>query len=317
METIHRRLLPSTTALAAFDAVARLGSISAAAGALALTPGAVSRQIALLEERLGVALVSRTNKGVVLTDKGQRYAEGAVRIIRDLHLLSLEAMTDGTASALHLAILPTFGTRWLLPRIPDFVGKHPGITLSFATRIGRVDFAAERLDAAIHIGEPDWPGCDFQFLMRERVAPVCSPAFLVANPVSAPETLCDMPLLELASRPNAWKAWFKGQGVETLHREGMRFEQFMNISQACAAGLGIALMPLFLIDNELASGQLVRIFPGSVESRNAYYFVTPSASRQPMPVRQFAGWLTEQIEHFTSSGDGSSHNLSKDRILQT
>ncbi|MBE7184829.1 MAG: LysR family transcriptional regulator [Methylobacterium mesophilicum] len=300
METIHRRLLPSTAALAAFDAVARLGSISAAADALALTPGAVSRQIALLEERLGIALILRTNKGVALTDKGRRYAEGVARIIRDIHLLSLDAMADGAASALHLAILPTFGTRWLLPRIPDFVARHPNITLSFATRIGRVDFAAERLDAAIHIGEPDWPGCEFRQLMREQVAPVCSPAFLATNPVLSPDALLDMPLFELASRPNAWKRWFKGLGIEAPHREGMRFEQFLNVSQACAAGLGVALMPLFLIDNELASGQLVQIFPWSVESPNSYYFVTPAASRHRPPVRQFETWLAGQIEAFVA-----------------
>lgn len=297
MDRLQRRLLPSTAALAAFDSVARLGSFSGAAAALDLTPGAVSRQVALLEERLGVALVVRTNKGVALTDKGRRYAEGVAEIIRELSLLSLEAMAQ-SSSTLSLAIPPTFGTRWLLPRIPDFVQRNPDVTINFATRIGRVDFEAERLDATIHIGQPDWPGCDCRLLMGETVAPVCSPAYLAANPIANPHALLDMPLLEMASRPDAWRRWFASAGIDEPYREGMRFEQFMNVSQACSAGLGVALMPLFLIASELASGQLVKLFDWTVESQSAYYFITPLARAGHPPVIRFSDWLAEQVSAF-------------------
>lgn len=300
MDRLQRRLLPSTAALAAFDAVARLGSFSAAAAALDLTPGAVSRQIALLEGRLGVALVVRTNKGIALTDKGRRYAEGVGEVIRDISLLSLEVMTQSSSSTLSLAILPTFGTRWLLPRIPDFVRRNPDVTINFATRIGRVDFDAERLDAAIHIGQADWPGCDCRFLMGETVAPVCSPAYLARNPIASAQALLDMPLLEMASRPDAWRHWFASAGIDEPYREGMRFEQFMNASQACSAGLGIALMPLFLIASELESGQLVKVFDWTVESQSAYYFVTPLARTKHPPVIRFSDWLAEQVSAFVT-----------------
>lgn len=302
MDRLQRRLLPSTAALAAFDAVARLGSFSAAAAALDLTPGAVSRQVALLEGRLGVALVVRTNKGIALTDKGRRYAEGVGEVIRDIRLLSLEVMTQSSSSTLSLAILPTFGTRWLLPRIPDFVRRNPDVTINFATRIGRVDFDAERLDAAIHIGRPDWPGCDCRLLMGETVAPVCSPAYLARNPIASAQALLDMPLLEMASRPDAWRHWFASAGIDEPYREGMRFEQFMNVSQACSAGLGIALMPLFLIAAELESGQLVKVFDWTVESQSAYYFVTPLGRTKHPPVIRFSDWLTEQVSAFVAQG---------------
>lgn len=298
MDHLQRRLLPSTTALAALDAVARLGSFSAAASALDLTPGAISRQIALLEGRLGVPLVVRTNRGIALTDKGRRYAEGVGEAIRDIRLLSLEVMTQNASSALSLAILPTFGTRWLLPRIPDFVRRNPDVTINFATRIGRFDFAAEGLDAAIHIGQPDWPGCHCQFLMGETVAPVCSPAYLAQNPVASPQALLTMPLLEMASRPHAWRHWFASVGIDQPYREGMRFEQFMNVSQACSAGLGIALMPLFLITAELASGQLVKVFDWTVESQSAYYLVVPLDKMKHLPVERFSQWLNEQVAVF-------------------
>lgn len=295
MEPMQRRLLPSTAALAAFDAVARLGSMTAAANALNLTPGAISRHVALLEQQLGVALIIRTNKGIELTDKGRRFAEGAASILKSMRLLSLEAMSGNAASAFGLAILPTFGTRWLLPRMPDFLKQNPGITVNFATRIGRVDFAAEGLDAAIHVGKPDWPGCQFRFLMHETVVPVCSPAFLRDNPIGSAEALSLMPLLEMASRPDAWKQWFAKLGVEKRYREGMRFEQFMHVSQACRAGLGVALMPVFLIDTELRDGSLVKAIDQTVESQSDYYFVTPENIRQHPAAAGFSDWLSQEI----------------------
>lgn len=296
MEPTQRRLLPSTAALSAFDAVARLGSMSAAAAALNLTPGAISRHVALLEEQLGVALINRTNRGVELTEKGRRYAEGADALLRSLRLLSLEAMSDNASAVFGLAILPTFGTRWLMPRMPGFLKQNPGLTVNFATRIGRVDFDQERLDAAIHVGKPDWPDSHFRFLMREHVVPVCSPQFLKENPVRTPEALISMPLLEMASRPEAWQHWFSTLGVKRSHREGMRFEQFMHVSQACIAGLGVALMPLFLIQAELQEGTLVKAIDRAIESRSSYYFVTP-ANRQPHPAAaRLSDWLTAEIE---------------------
>ncbi|SOC81938.1 DNA-binding transcriptional regulator, LysR family [Ensifer adhaerens] len=296
MEPTQRRLLPSTASLSAFDAVARLGSMSAAAAALSLTPGAISRHVALLEAQLGVALITRTNRGVELTEKGRRYAEGADSLLRSLRLLSLEAMSDNASAGFGLAILPTFGTRWLMPRMPSFLRQHPGLTVNFATRIGRVDFGAERLDAAIHVGKPDWPDGNFRFLMREHVVPVCSPQFLRENPVTSPEALISMPLLEMASRPEAWQHWFSTLGVRRSHHEGMRFEQFMHVSQACIAGLGVALMPLFLIEAELQEGTLVKAFDRAIESRSSYYFVTP-AHRQTHPAAQrMSDWLSTEIE---------------------
>jgi LysR family transcriptional regulator, glycine cleavage system transcriptional activator len=295
MEPMQRRLLPSTAALAAFDAVARLGSMTAAAAALSLTPGAISRHVVLLEQQLGVALINRTNRGIELTEKGRRYAEGAASLLKSLRLLSLDAMSGNASGAFGLAILPTFGTRFLLPRMPGFLKQHPGVTVNFATRIGRVDFEAERLDAAIHVGRPDWPGCHFRFLMHETVVPVCSPAFLKENPILSAEALASMPLLEMASRPDAWKQWFLSLGVEKTYREGMRFEQFMHVSQACRAGLGVALMPVFLIEAELQEGSLVKALDRTIESQSNYYFVTPSHRHTHPVAARFSDWLTQEI----------------------
>lgn len=295
MTTLSRRLLPSTSALAAFDAVARLASFSAAAEELALTQGAVSRQIATLEEQLGTALFDRTSRHVVLSDAGRAYFNAVAPALSVIRAASLQVMSQMRGKTLNLAFLPTIGTRWLIPRIPRFVAQFPDIILNFATRIGQFDFDREGLDAAIHIGQPDWPNGDCVFLMDETVAPVCSPAFLKENPVSAPTDLLRLPLFNMASRPGAWDHWFRSLDITVPAPGGMRFEQFSNVSQACIAGLGVALMPLFLIRSEIDSGQLVVAYPHTVKSPSSYYFVTPKARANTPAVNAFRDWLLGEV----------------------
>lgn len=304
MKITPRRLLPSTSALSAFDAVARSGSFTAAAAALNLTQGAVSRQIAQLEDQLGVRLVEREARGVRLTEKGRAYAEGVSEILSKIRSLSLDAMSANEEMRLRLAILPTFGTRWLMPRMPDFVRKNPGVTISFATRIGQFDFRAEKIDAAIHVGRPDWLDADCRFLMSETVVAVCTPEFLMAHPVDKAEDLLSLPLLEMASRPGAWRHWFGSLGITAHHPEGMMFEQFSNVTQACLAGLGVALMPEFLIEPELRSGRLVRAFDWAVESESGYYLVRPRHKLDFLPARIFADWLAEKVSEYKAESKG-------------
>ncbi|MCH4539045.1 MULTISPECIES: LysR family transcriptional regulator [Brucella/Ochrobactrum group] len=305
MTSISRRLLPSTSALAAFDAVARHESFSAAAEELSLTQGAVSRQIAALEEQLGTALFDRSSRHVVLSDAGRAYLKSVGPALASIRAASLQVMSQMRGTTLNLAFLPTFGTRWLIPRIPRFVTKYPDIILNFATRIGQFDFDREGLDAAIHIGKPDWPNADSVFLMDETVAPVCSPAFLQRNPVQAPTDLLPLPLFNMASRPGAWDHWFKSLDIAAPVSPGMRFEQFSNVSQACIAGLGVALMPLFLIRAEIESGQLVVACPHTVKSPSSYYFVTPKARSSTPAVSAFRDWLLTEIKGESNrSGDG-------------
>jgi DNA-binding transcriptional LysR family regulator len=298
MTNLSRKLLPSTSALAAFDSVARLGSFSSAAEELALTQGAISRQVSGLEEQLGVMLFDRTSRGVVLTAAGAEFAKAIAGALAQIRSASLHVMTKRHSDQLNLAILPTFGTRWLMPRIPQFVARHPEITLNFATRIGVFDFDRDGIDMAIHVGQPEWPGTECTFLMDEMVAPVASPAFLAAHPVGRAEDLMRLPLLHMASRPGAWKHWFESLHIASSVGEGMRFEQFGSVAQACIAGLGVALMPLFLIDTELAGGQLVEAFPHQVVSPSAYYAVAPQAKSEFPPVVAFRAWLLEEVSRY-------------------
>ncbi len=303
MVNLSRKLLPSTSALAAFDSVARLGSFSAAAEELSLTQGAISRQVSGLEEQLGILLFDRTPRGVMLTPGGVDYAKAVASALQQIRSASLQVMTKRHSDQLNLAILPTFGTRWLMPRIPGFVARHPEITINFATRIGVFEFDRDGIDMAIHIGPvgekgPDWPGAECTFLMEEMVAPVCSPGFLKHHSITGAEDLLRLPLLHMASRPGAWSHWFESLGVTGISAQGMRFEQFGSVAQACIAGLGVALMPLFLIDSELAAGQLVEAYPHQVRSPSAYYAVAPRSKADFRPVAVFRAWLLEEVGRY-------------------
>ena len=293
---VQRRLLPNISALAAFEAVARLGSFTAAARELDLTQGAISRQVSLLEEQFGRRLFERDSRNVRLSPAGEIYAEAVRSALGQLRDAALGLMSNRHSGILNLAILPTFGTRWLMPLIPDFVARHPDITINFATRIGRFDFARERLDAAIHHGTPDWPDTDCTLLMRETVTPVATPQFLAGRKVLTAADIAHLPLLHMATRPGAWSEWFDHQGLDAPTGPGMQFEQFGTVAQACMAGLGVALLPEILIAGELQRGQLVPAPGLPVQSSSAYYLVVPHDKRGHAPVASFREWLLGQVE---------------------
>ena len=280
----------------AFDSAARMGSFSAAARELNLTQGAISRQIHALENQLGVALFKRAGKTVQLTEVGKVYLQEIHTALRTIRNASLNAITNPLSGVLNLAVLPTFGTRWLMPRFSSFLKKHPDITVNFVTKLTPFDFQGENVHSAIHYGEPDWPDTTSTFLMGEKAIPVCSPNLLERHPIRNAEDMSSLPLLHLTSRPNAWKDWFALNNIVLPQNHGMLFEQFSIVIQAAVAGIGMALLPIFLIQNELDRGELMMIqnLP-LISSRSAYYLVTPTDKSDYAPVVAFRNWLLEMI----------------------
>lgn len=292
----QRRLMPSTSMLQAFEAAARMGSFTEAAAELSLTQGAISRQVRALERQLGVELFARVSKSVRLTEAGKRYAEEIEKALRAIRLATLNAITDQRGGTLNLAILPTFGTRWLIPRFAAFLREHPDITVNFATKLSPFDFKKEDLHAAIHYGQTDWPDTESTFLMGEETVPVCAPRLLHEQSLTHPGDLYSMPLLQLATRPQAWREWFGAAGLEAPPATGMVFEEISTIAQAAVAGLGVSLLPRFLIESELASGELTVLMEQRLQSSFGYYLVTPKDKTEYMPVVAFREWLLGVIE---------------------
>src|SRR5882672_2240946 len=270
--------LPSIDALTAFESAARHQSFTRAAAELNLTQGAISRQIRLLEDRLGSSLFQRVRQRVILTDAGRAYLLEVRRILDGLESATLRLMTVGASTnVLNLAVLPAVATHWLLPRLPDFFRKYPKVSINCGVRLSPFDFETDPFDAAIHYGAPIWAGAIVHHLMDEDLIPVCTPLFRNSRRIRRADDLARMPLLHLTTRPAAWADWFKRAGIPTANAfQGSIFENFAMISKAAIAGLGIALLPSYFIEEELKTRSLIALSPPQ-RSQKSYYLVIPEA----------------------------------------
>jgi LysR family glycine cleavage system transcriptional activator len=290
-----RRFLPSISSLLALEAVDRLGSATAAAEELALTHSAVSRQLKTLQDQIGVTLLRREGKGLALTPAGIDYAASIRDYLQDLARASLKIRAAGEQSSLNIAVLPAFGTHWLLPRLRPFAEQNPDIIINLATRLSPFDFTRDPFDAAIHFGSPDWPGASHLELARERVIPACAPDLVPSGPV-APRDLLGLPLLHLESRPGAWEDWFARQGCPAGHLRGMLFDQFSQMAEAAALGFGVALLPAFLADAEIRAGRLRPVVDHAVEVEGAYHIVWPQLRPPSRALQKLVAWLAAAAE---------------------
>jgi len=290
-----RRFLPPMSELAAFESAARLQSFTAAAAELKLTQSAVSRQIRGLEELLGAELFVRERQTVRLTAAGDAYAQEIRRALQQVATATLGFKANPKGGTLNLAILPTFGTRWLAPRLPQFLAAHPGITINLTTRLAPFDFQADPIDAAIHFGAPEWAGARLDFLMKETVVPACCPELRDRCRLRKPADLLKAPLLHLVSRPDAWEQWLRAAGVAFDEVHGMLVDQFAVATQAAMAGLGVALLPTFLIEAELARGELVRAIDRPMESAGHYHLAWPVSRENYPPLQAFRAWIQQEV----------------------
>jgi LysR family glycine cleavage system transcriptional activator len=301
-----RRKIPSLQALACFDAAARHESYTRAAQELALTQSAVSRQITALEEYLGIALFRRTRHGVVLTDAGSQYARQIAPRLQALERDTLDAMSgQGSGGTINLAAVPTFATRWLIPRLPDFARTHPDVTVHIETRTRPFMFAETEFDAALYASTPDaigqWAGTHAVPLLPEVVLPVCAPGLLDGHTSVTAARLATLPLLQQSTRPHAWPQWLEAAGVGGQEEgasgapasvlAGPRYEQFSMAAAAAVHGLGVGLIPRLLVEAELASGALVVAHPQPLPEERFYYLVQPESTQVRPALQLFIDWL--------------------------
>ena len=293
-----KRILPSLTALQTFDAAVRHLSFTRAAHELNVTQSAVSRQIRQLEEYVGRPLFRRVKQRLVLTEPGETYATAVRDILDRAEAATVQLMAYGSGGGmLTVALLPTFGSRWLVPRLGDFAARHPDIQLNLVAQVKPFEFAGSDIDVAIHFGSELWPGATCHRLMGEVVVPVAAPSLLGGAPLAHPADIGRYTLLQHVTRPQAWQEWLQAGGVEDLDGlAGPRFEQFHMVIQAAIAGLGLALLPRLLIQEELSSGRLIVAVDHPVTSKYAYYLVYPERKTDLHRVVAFRDWLLEQCQ---------------------
>jgi LysR family glycine cleavage system transcriptional activator len=288
--------LPSLDALVAFECAARHECFTRAAAELNVTQGAISRQIRVLEERLGVLLFQRVRRRVVLAEAGRGYLLDVRRLLNNLESATARLMTAGeSANVLNVAVLPAIATHLLIPRLPDFFSKHPGVSINCTIRQAPFDFATEPFDVAFHQGSPVWAGAVAYHLMGESLVPVCAPALQPTPSIRPLDHVMRMPLLQAASQPAAWAAWFKRANLPTTSAfQGLAFDNFAMLSAAATAGLGVALLPTFVVEEELRNGKLVALSrPQPAEY--SYYLVVPETKVGSLHVKAFVRWIRESV----------------------
>ncbi|MCW2268798.1 Glycine cleavage system transcriptional activator [compost metagenome] len=305
-----RRKIPSTTALVCFEAAARHESFTKASQELALTQGAVCRQIAGLEEFLNVQLFRRSRRGVKLTEAGLSYSRRVAAQLDAVERDTLSVMGQQGANVIELAVVPTFGTQWLLPRLKDFQLRHPEVTVNLTNRTRPFLFADTNFDAAIYFGDADWSGTQSHRLMGENPVPVCSPALLGGAGELEPVQLAQLPLLQQTTRPYAWRQWFNSLDMNVPRdMTGPRYELFSMLAQAAMHEMGVALIPPFLIQRELAEGRLAIANRHALSSIKAYYLMIPERKVESASLRAFRDWLVAEAGRYAAAHKDQSNNL--------
>jgi LysR family transcriptional regulator, glycine cleavage system transcriptional activator len=291
----YRHLTPSMSLLLAFEAAARHESYTRAAAELSLTQSAVSRQVQALEQQLGLTLFRREGRQVQLTDVGRLYQRELSEALGRIRSATLQALAyQSGVGTLRLATLPTFGSKWLLPRLHAFYAAHPGMLVHIHSRIEAINFDTSEIDAAIGVASHDLPGLICHRLHAEELVVILPPQARDDAPWN-PARISAEVLLNVANNPHAWGEWFSHHALpHRAMRLGPSFELTSHLIQAVRAGIGIGLVPRILVADELASGELFS--PGApFASQRSYYLIYPPRNEALPSLRAFRGWLLEQI----------------------
>ena len=313
-----RRLAPPLHLLRSFSTVVRFGGVSRAAEALHLTQGAVSKQVKELEAWVGVPLFSRNRKRLALTPAGEQYEKAVRALLAQLEAATLELITsDDGAGVLHLSSLPTFGAKWLIPRLPAFQHLHPQITLQFVPYVDSYDFHRPELDCSILFGDGHWPGAHAHYLTGNDVALIAPRSSVADWRIESPRDVAGYALLRHLTVPEAWLRWSETHdvpGIDPL--AGPPFDQFQTMIRAVMAGMGLALVPRCLVQDEISAG-LVRepLAAGGYRSELGYWFCYPERRNQLHALDCFRRWLLGCADPAPAGGAPVSAPALQTRVL--
>ena len=294
------RRLPPLNAIRAFEAAARHLSFTKAAEELFVTQAAISHQIKALEAALGLQLFRRFNRRLMLTDAGQAYLPPLREALDGIAAATERLRAAERTGSLKVSVLPSFAAKWLLPRLSRFRDRHPEIDVLVSASNALVDFAREEADIAIRYGFGQYAGHEVEFLMGDRIFPVCSPKLLETGPpLRGPADLGRHTMLHdadaLADESESWRVWLDAAGVSGVDpSRGPGFSDSSMLLQAAVDGQGVALGRSALAALDLEAGRLVQPFGPSIPSNLSYFIVTPRGAGERPKVRLFHDWLLEE-----------------------
>jgi len=286
--------IPPLPALRAFLAACRAGSYTAAAEELAVTHGAVSRQIQVLEEWLGQKLFERTGQRMTPTPHAQAFAQEVGVAFERIEEAARRYGRGSASMLLRVSAPATFAMRWLIPRLPDFYRRHPGTLVQVQTATTQQLALAGSFDVAIRRGAVSHAHFSAMPFMDEWHVLAAAPALLERQPLRTPEDLAGHTLLDTETRPGLWQQWFNAAGH--LHEPRLprqRFDHFYVTYMALIDGLGIGVVPMPTLAHDVAVGRLVLPLPGIRTSTNRYVSLTPAGVPKTAVHRMFETWLAE------------------------
>lgn len=290
----HR--LPNFSALRAFEAAARHQNFSRAAEELHLTHGAISHQVRALEEELGTPLFVRNGRHVKVTADGLRFARQLAKAFSDI-ALAADALRPASASRrLTVSSIPSFAARWLAPRLGQFIDQHPDVEVVLQASGQLQDLVRDAVDVGIRFGRGHYPGMVVQRLMGDVYYPVVSPSYRGGRLPATPAELEQACLLRSVE---PWMPWFRAAGLTLAEPAGgVMFEDLSMLVRSAVDGNGVALVRHVVAMQEIASGQLVRLFDIATPCPDEYYFVSPPAAAVKPQVQVFRAWLLAEIDLF-------------------
>lgn len=304
---------PPLSAVRVFEAAARRQNFTQAAAELGMTQAAVSYQIRLLEERLGVPLFSRIKGRVSLTEAGRRIAPLVASAFETLED-AFSGLVAEDHALLSISAAQTLATTWLAPRLGAFQVRHPDLAVRLSTDNRLVDFSTGEFHAAIRVGRGNWPGLRCHFLFRLNFSPICSAAFAEQHGIDRPERLLEIP--RLSASDQWWTDWFAAVGIaapDAALDPGLMLDNQVMEANAAFAGAGIALMTPMFWRAELQAGRLVQPFPQVVVTSASHWLVYPEGRRNQPKIAAFRDWIlaearamakAEPAELFVEPGAG-------------
>jgi LysR family glycine cleavage system transcriptional activator len=291
-----RTKLPPANSLVVFEAAARHLNFTRAANELGVSQAAVSRQIQLLEDHLGVPLFQRLQRGLKATRDGERLQQAVTMGLEHIANTAVDIRRHRRPGELTVSTSVTFASYWLMSRVAKFRAAHPEVDLRLVASAPVSDLGVAGIDLAVRYGSGRWLGVETVHLMDNEVFPLCAPSYMAGRePLRTPRALLDETLLHLIEYDRnwvTWEAWLKAIGVEGVpSRPGLQFDNYLVMTQAVLDGQGIALGGGRLAEDLLTRGALIRPIDAMLKSERAFYLLLPSDRPLSRAAQQFRDWI--------------------------
>jgi len=304
------RKLPPLNSVRAFEAAARHASFTKAAKELFVTHGAISKQVAVLESWLSTPLFNRSQSQVSLTEAGRTYLAAVTPALDRISVTSMQLLEKSESTSLRINAPPTFTMRWLIPRISAFQRKHSGVEIKLTTSTAAVNFEESSYDIAIRGAHQPLPGAVSVPFMTETIVPICHPDLVEGGRLKTPADLSQHTLISYNTEPVSWADWWRLVDTpQPAPANTLQFEQMYFALQAAAEGLGVVLVPLFLVADDIISDNLCAPF-GITLARQRQYFANSVSSLSPSPViENFREWLLKEGQDTERSIDQLARSM--------